>query len=139
MKEFNEFLKKGIVKKQSPDNSRANALIKEAQNDYEFLKEILNKIPLSDKNSNRIIIDSYDIIMKVIRSKMLKQGLNASGYGAHEAEVAYLKKLGFSEKEIEFANQLRYFRNGIEYYGKSFDKGYAKEVLDFMERVRRAG
>lgn len=136
MKDFEEFLKKGIVKKQSQDNSRANALIKESQNDYEFLKEILNKIPLSDKNANRIIIDSYDIIMKIIRAKMLKQGLNASGYGAHEVEIAYLKKLGFSEKEIEFANQLRYFRNGIEYYGKSFDKEYAKDVLNFLEKVR---
>ncbi len=136
MKSFDEFVRKGIVKKQTPDNSRVNALISESQKDYEFLTEVLQKIPLSDKNSNRIIIDAYDILMKIIRSKMLKKGLNASGYGAHEAEVAYLAELKFSEKEIEFANQLRYFRNGIEYYGKSFDKEYAREVLDFLERVR---
>ncbi len=75
--------------------------------------------------------------MKFIRSKMLKEGLNASGYGAHESEIVYLYNLGFSEKEIEFADQLRYFRNGIEYYGKSFNEEYAIKVIDFMDKIRK--
>ena len=75
--------------------------------------------------------------MKKIRANMLKKGLKASGYGAHEAEVYYLQKVGFSQNEIEFADQLRYFRNGIEYYGKSFDETYAKQVLDFLKKIRR--
>ena len=136
MKEFKEFVKKGVVKKQSPNLSRASALLKESEKDYSFLKLVLDKIPLSDENSNAIIISCYDIAMKKIRAEMLKKGLNASGYGAHEAEIAYLKKIGFSEREVEFANQLRYFRNGIEYYGKSFGKEYAKKVLDFLEKIR---
>jgi len=135
MKSFKEFILNGIVKKQSPDFSRADSLIKESEKDYNFLKLILNKIPLSDDNANPTIISCYDIIMKIIRAEMFKKGLNASGFGAHEAEVFFLKELGFSEKDIEFANQLRYFRNGIEYYGKSFDKEYAKKVLNFLEKI----
>jgi tRNA(His) 5'-end guanylyltransferase len=74
--------------------------------------------------------------MKKIRSEMLKKGLNASGISAHEAEIYYLQEIGFSEIDIEFANQLRYFRNGIEYYGKGFNKEYAEKVLNFLEKIR---
>lgn len=133
MRGFDEFIKKGVVKKQAVDSSRANSLIKEAEKDYKFIKEIVNKIPLNDDNANMIIISCYDIIMKIIRSEMLKKGFNASGYGAHEAEVAYLSKIEFSEKDVEFVDGLRYFRNGIEYYGKSFDKEYAQKVMGFVK------
>lgn len=58
----------------------------------------------------------------------------ASGSGAHEAEVAYMLKLGFKEQDIRFMNDLRYFRNGILYYGKSFDSDYAEKTLRFLSR-----
>ena len=57
------------------------------------------------------------------------------GYSAHEAEVAYLKKLNFSENEAEFMDKLRYFRNGILYYGKIFNTEYAEKVMAFMDRI----
>ena len=34
-----------------------------------------------------------------------------------------------------FTNDLRYFRNGILYYGKSFDKEYGEKVLDFLNKT----
>jgi hypothetical protein len=43
--------------------------------------------------------------------------------------------MGFSEPDVRFANDLRYFRNGINYYGKRFDAAYAKQVLQFLEAV----
>ncbi|MBT4434019.1 hypothetical protein HOD05_02260, partial [Candidatus Woesearchaeota archaeon] len=39
------------------------------------------------------------------------------------------------DSEIDFADQLRYFRNGILYYGKTFDEEYAHKVIDFLEKV----
>lgn len=75
--------------------------------------------------------------MELIRAKMLKAGFKSSGIGAHEAEVSYLRELGFKDTEIEFTNQLRYFRNGILYYGKSFDIDYVNKVLDFLNKVYR--
>ncbi len=73
--------------------------------------------------------------MELVRAKMLLAGYNSSGQGAHEAEVSYLRELKFSENEIEFANQLRYFRNGITYYGKVFGKEYALKVIDFLDKI----
>ena len=73
--------------------------------------------------------------MELIRAKMLLEGYNASGQGAHEAEVSYLRVLGFSEKDVQFADQMRFFRNGMLYYGKILDKEYAEKVVDFVKQT----
>ena len=63
------------------------------------------------------------------------EGFCAGGQGAHEAEVSYLRELGFDEKDIKFADQLRYFRNGILYYGTVLDAEYALKVIEFTKRI----
>jgi len=66
---------------------------------------------------------------------MLTDGYKASGPAAHEAEVSYMIKLGFSESDAEFMDEIRYSRNGIFYYGKRFDSEYAKKVLSFLDII----
>ncbi|MCK5698417.1 MAG: hypothetical protein KAH93_01080, partial [Candidatus Aenigmarchaeota archaeon] len=70
-----------------------------------------------------------------VRAKLLTNGYYASGNGAHEAEVSFMSYLGFSEKDVRFMNDLRYFRNGILYYGKCFDVDYGNKVLEFLKRI----
>lgn len=135
MKLFEEYLREGIIKKQTPDVSRAKSLIKEAEESYNVLTGIIERIGLNNQNANYIIKNCYDIIMELIRAKMFLDGFSSSGIGAHESEVSYLKEIGFKDTEVEFADQLRYFRNGILYYGKSFDKEYAKKVLVFLNKI----
>lgn len=137
LKNFNEYLKEGIAIKRSPDISRTKALFKEAEKSYNVIQLFNEKIGLDNKNANYFIKNSYDIIMELIRAAMLFEGYNASGKGAHEAEVSYLREIGFKETEVAFANKLRYFRNGILYYGKDFDKEYAEKVLEFIKKVYR--
>lgn len=136
VKDFQDFIEKGIVKKQSPDNSRANFLVEESRKSYIFLKKLIKSFGITNENANSLIKLSYDIIMELIRAEMLKNGMNASGRGAHESEVSYLRNLSFSEPKIQFANKLRYFRNGITYYGKIFDKEYAEKVINFLEEIK---
>lgn len=135
IKEFEEFITQGIVKKQKPDNSRAEFLIKESEKAYKFLIELTQKFLISDDNANSIIKICYDIIMELIRAEMLKKGFNASGEGAHEAEVPYLRKLSFSEIEIQFINELRYYRNSITYYGKILNAEYAQKVFNKTNKI----
>lgn len=135
IKDFEEFIKKGIVKKQSKDLRRAEFLIKESEKSYILFKELQKKITLNDNSANTFIKLVYDILMELIRAKMLLDGYNASGQGAHEAEVVYLRLLKFKESDVEFLDKLRFFRNGIAYYGKSLDKEYAEKVVDFMEKI----
>lgn len=134
-KEFNYYLEKGIVRIASPDRPRAEFLIKEAEVSFEGLKERVKLIGVNDKNANSIIKDCYDIVMELIRAKLFFLGYNASGNYAHEAETSYLKNLGFSEKEVSFLNELRYFRNSVIYYGKILNKEYAVRVVKFLEGI----
>ena len=136
-KPFKEYEKEGIIKKGSPDRSRAEFLVNESSNSLEGLKERIDKIGINDKNANSIIKDCYDIIMEIIRGKMLLKGYKSSGLYAHEAEVSYSRELGFSDTEISFLNEVRYFRNGITYYGKILNKEYAEKVFEFLNKIRK--
>ncbi len=135
LKNFDEFIKDGTIKKISPDINRALFLKSEAEKRRIFLEEVKKKIGLSDGNANYIIENSYNILSELLRSKMLISGYSASGLGAHEAEVSFMRSLSFSDAEIIFMNDLRYFRNGILYYGKVLDKEYAQKVLEFMNKI----
>ena len=95
---------------------------------------MINKFELNNNTANHFVKTCYDILMELIRARMLLEGYNASGQGAHEAEVSYLRILGFNEKDVQFANQLRYFRNGMLYYGTILDKEYANLVIEFTKR-----
>ena len=66
---------------------------------------------------------------------MLLEGYNASGFGAHEVEVSYMRILGFDEKDVQFADQIRFFMNCMLYYGTQLDKAYAEKVIEFTKRL----
>ncbi|MEM3370927.1 MAG: hypothetical protein QW471_04535 [Candidatus Woesearchaeota archaeon] len=135
MRDFKEFVKEGVVKKQKPDKSRAEYLINEANKSYNLLLIKIEKLGVNNETANDLIKTCYDIIMELIRAKMLLEGYNASGHSAHEAEVSYLSLINFNERDIQFLDQLRYFRNGIIYYGTNLNKDYAEKVIDFTKRI----
>lgn len=112
-KEFENYLQRGIVRKVIPNNPRAQFLIKESETSLEGLKERIKIIGIKDKNANSIIKDCYDIVMELIRAKILLDVYTSSGNFAHESEISYLKKLGFPDGEVSFLNELRYFRNSV--------------------------
>ena len=132
---FDDFIKENVVKRQAVDSSRAEFLIKESEKDYGSLFEVIKKIKLNDNNANMFIKSCYDILMELIRAKLLLEGYNASGFGAHEAEVSYMRVLGFDENVVQFADQIRFFRNGMLYYGTMLDKDYAEKVIEFTKRL----
>jgi len=135
IKKFDEFLKEKIVKKQSTDKSRAEFLIQESENSYINLLEKIQKIKISDINANDFVKSCYDILMELIRAKMLLNGYNASGIGAHEAEISYMRVLEFDENDVQFTDQIRFFRNGMLYYGTILDKDYAEKVIEFTKKI----
>ncbi len=135
IRNFDEFIKNNTVKKQSVDKSRAYFLINEAKNSYNNLLKVRQKFELNNETANMFLKFCYDILMELIRAKMLLEGYNASGLGAHESEVSYTRVLNFNEKDVQFLDQLRYFRNGMLYYGTILDKEYAESVLSFFDKV----
>jgi len=133
IRKFEEFIREGIVKLQSRDKSRAEFLLKESKQDYIYLLELIEKMGINNLNANDYVKKCYDILMELVRAKMLLCGYNSSGQGAHEAEVAYLRVLGFNEKDVQFVDQIRFFRNGMLYYGTILDKEYADKVISFTK------
>lgn len=133
---FETYLETGIVKKQSKDPQKAKSLFENSNESYEMLHAFIKSVGISDKTANHIVKNAYDSIMERIRAKMAQEGYNASGNGAHEAEVSYMRKLGFRETEIDLADSLRYFRNGILYYGKKTDAQFAQKIIILLDQVR---
>ena len=131
IKQFREFIDSGVVKRQSPNILRAKSLIVEAEQDYNYLNELIKTIGIQDRNANDYVKKCYDILMEITRAKLFLGGLNASGNNAHEAEVAYWVNLNFTEYEVQFLDQMRFFRNGMLYYGTILDKEYAEKVIQF--------
>ena len=136
IKTFEEYIEEGIVKKVTPDFQRAESLIKESGKKYLFLQKMINSIGIEEDYANEYIEYCYNIIMFLIRAEMLKKGFSSSGKGAHEAEVSFAKQLGLSDDELQILDKLRYFRNGILYYGKQFDKEYAKKIIEFTKKIK---
>ncbi len=135
LQEFGVFLAEGVVRKITINPGRAKSLILESERKMLSLKERLEKIGIKNENANDYVEYCYDIIMYLVRAKLYLEGYSTSGQGAHEAEISYLRLLGFVEKEVEFADEMRYFRNGILYYGTSLDAEYAEKVVAFTKKV----
>ncbi len=135
VKLFEEFLEEGIARKISPDIQRAEHLRKESKRKQVLLKKTILKLGIDEENANDYVEYCYNILMFLIRSNMFEQGYRTSGQGAHEAEVAFARNLDFTDQELELLDQLRYFRNGILYYGKQFDKEYAEKIIDFTKKI----
>lgn len=135
IKNFEEFIEEGIIKTITPDKQRSENLLMESKRKFTLLKNNIDKLGVNDENANDYVEYCYNIIIFRIRAKMLIDGYSSSGQGSHEAEVSYGRNLNFSENELQLLNQLRYFRNGILYYGKQFDKEYAEKIITFTKKV----
>lgn len=135
LKQFEEFIQEGIVRKVAVNKERAKSLIIESERKMLSLKERLEKLGIKNENANDYVEYCYDIVMLLVRAKLYLVGYSASGQGAHEAEVSYLRLLGIAERDVLFADELRYFRNGILYYGSSLDAEYAEKVVEFARSV----
>lgn len=134
-KDFEEYVNDGIIRKCSINTPRAEFLIKETEKAFRGLNKRLEAMGIDEDNANSIVKDCYDTIMELVRAKLLLTGYSSAGQFAHEAEISYLKKCGFSDNAILFINDLRYFRNSITYYGKVLSVEYAEQVVEFTKRT----
>lgn len=137
IKPFEQFIQDSTARTSTPDIQRAMSLLSESERKLRSLDEMQDKIGIKDDNANDFVEYCYDILIFLLRAKMCCEGFASSGHSAHEAEVSYMQQLGFDEKDVRFMNQLRYFRNGILYYGKRFDDVYAKKAIDYTKRISK--
>jgi hypothetical protein len=118
LKTFEEYCKEGVIRKGRVDTERAKSLIDESNRKMRSLHTNLKKVGITEDNTNDYVEQCYDAILMIVRAILHSKGYSSSGQGAHEAEVAYLRILDLSDKEVLFMDELRYLRNGVIYYGK---------------------
>jgi hypothetical protein len=135
MRSFKEYIKEGVMRQIPPNKSKAKDLFEESERKRNSLNKIIKLIGISDENANDILEYCYDTVLYLIRSKLYLEGFKSSGEGAHEAEISYLLDIGFSGSDAKTMDELRYFRNGIKYYGKRFSKDYAIKIVGLMNRL----
>ncbi len=135
LKSFDEYVRDGVVKTNQVNISRANYLVEEAKKSYLSLNLFIKNTKIDDNTASTVVKLCHDIIHELIRAIMLKKGFSAGGSGAHEAEVSYLRAIGFKERDVLFIDQLRYSRNSATYYGKILDKEYAEKVEEFLNKI----
>jgi hypothetical protein len=124
------------VARRTPDPLRAAYLDAESERTIRFIRRVHESIAIDDDNATILIRLAYDSLLERIRGRMHEAGLHASGHGAHEAEVAYLRELGVSEADVRFSDDLRKLRNGITYAGERAGAADANHIIGTVERIR---
>lgn len=127
VKLFEEYIDEGVVKKISPDFQRAESLKLKSKRKYFLLQKTIKNTGIADNSANDYVEYCYNIIMFLLRVKMLTEGYSSSERCAHESEVSFARTLGLSETDISFLVQLRYFRNGFFIMGKDLIKNMLKK------------
>lgn len=127
MKEFEFYLSKGEVKKQSPDKNTGIATWKDAIDRLDFAKNILNKekIKFVFENIYEAIREAADAILFI------------DGYKSysHEASIIYPLKKGFQEKDVNELDRFRRIRNDCKYFGKDCTTDDVKSALLLAEKL----
>lgn len=129
MADFEYFIAKGDVKRQTKNEILAKALLRGSADRLSFIK----RLGLSEENAKYIVENSYDVIRELIEARLSIDGFKSY---SHEATILFLKKFPeFKESEISFIDNLRKIRNGIKYYGKEAHVNEAKTALNFLNSV----
>lgn len=132
---FEKYVEKGTIRKCAVNKPRAKFLIDESQKTFNSLIKRLKILGIDGDSANSIVKDCYDVVMELIRARLLLDGYTSSGLFAHEAEVSYLRNMGFEDKKVLFLNDVRYFRNSVTYYSRILGTEYAKKVADFTKEI----
>ena len=127
VKDFEFFLKKGDVKRQSPDKNLAYSTFKESLERIDFAKQLLHKA-----KPKYVLENAYEAMREAADSVLYNKGFKSF---SHEASIVYLLKEGFNEKEIIEFDRFRRIRNGIKYYGKGCDSSDAEQAIQLADRI----
>jgi len=125
--EFENLIKKGIVRKTSVDVGLIRSLINTAEQDLNYLKCVkINKISARKTFSNY-----YDVLRSLLEAIASQKGYKIY---SHEAFSYFLKKENKNVLAKKF-DRLRKIRNAVNYYGKEISPEYAGENIQEIKKI----
>lgn len=126
---FEDFIKKGLVKRTSKDIALIKSLIIFSEKDYEFLK----KVKIDELSARNVMTGYYDILRSILEAISSLEGYKIY---SHEAFTEFLKLKNEPIASQKF-DRLRKIRNGIRYYGKSIKPEEVREnTSEIIELVK---
>ena len=130
---FQEFIKRGLVRKTSPDPQLMQSLIKVIDHDLSFMETV----KITELSARKVIGNYYDTLREILEVMALKGGFKVY---AHEPFVAFLKENGKEGIAAKF-DRFRVLRNNINYYGASISAEEAiifkQELLDLITTLKK--
>lgn len=127
VKEFEFFLAKGDVKRQSHDENLSKATLKDSIERLELYKALLNKV-----KPKYVLENVYEAVREAADSILYHEGFKSF---SHEASIAYLIKKGFNEADIIEIDRFRKIRNSIKYYGGDCSESDAISSIRLAEKI----
>lgn len=123
--DFNECLKKKIVKPTSKDINKINSL-------RETAKENIKASDLLDNNLyySKITL-LYDALRKYLECLAIENGYKIYN---HECYTPFLKEILKMSSFADSFDKLRILRNGINYYGKQISLQESKEIIKQLKQ-----
>jgi len=126
---FENYLKIGKVKRQTPDSELAKALLEQSEERLHYIQE--KKI--STRNAKFILEDAYEAVRESAQALMSVKGFKPY---SHEATISFVKKFyhtNFSEEDISLFNHFRELRNNSVYKAIQVLPNDAKECITFAK------
>ena len=130
MKDFEYYIGKGEVKKQSPDANFAASLIQDAVQRFKYA----SGAKPDEKSAKYIYEDIYDSLREAIDSLLALRGFKSY---SHVASISFLKQFDFSYDEMDSLERMRKRRNGMKYYGKTCSVAETKAAIELAREMLR--
>lgn len=122
---FQDFIKKGDVRKAGIDKVLAKSLLNTSKNDLLFF----NNLKIDKNSARKIVSNCYDILRSILEAISALEGYKIY---SHEAFTYFLKEKNEDALSIKF-DRFRKIRNSINYYGKSIE---VKEAEDIVKDIK---
>lgn len=124
--DFNECMKKEIIKEIRIDLHKANSIRK-------ISKQKINSANyLPDFHHIAKISLLYDALREYLEATSLEEGYKIYN---HECHTSFIKEILNKSEEGEQFDQLRKIRNKINYYGVDVNKNEAKEIIKKLKKL----
>src|SRR3989338_1271225 len=121
---FEEYQKRGMIRKATPDRALIHSLMITAQEDLKYLKTQT----ITALSARKIMTNYYEVLRSILEAVALQDGYK---FYSHEAFVLLLKQKDEELYALQF-DRLRKTRNGINYYGKNISIEEVQELVPLM-------
>ncbi|MFH0836964.1 MAG: hypothetical protein V1870_02440 [Candidatus Aenigmatarchaeota archaeon] len=128
MLSWNEYVKKGSVRKIVVDKGVIKTLIEIADKRI----KVISKLGISEENSSIVFTNYYDSLREICDAICL---LNGYKIYSHEAIGLYLRDFLKEQAIFNKFDRFRILRNGVNYYGKTIPFEVAKQDIADIEKI----